>query len=353
MKYPALIINKQKIQENTRYLVNKCNEQGISVAAVSKVFCGIPEVAQAMIDGGAVMIADSRMRNLRQLQVLKIPKMLLRIPMKSRADEVVDIVDVSLNSELDTIQALSDAAIRKGKVHNIIIMTDLGDLREGVWYEYLVDFIGQIINLKGIHIQGIGTNLTCYGGIIPDEDNLGKLVSLAEQIEAAYHIKLEVISGGNSSSLHMVFKNEMPHRVNQLRLGESIVLGLETAFGERIEGTHRDAFTLALEIVELKEKPSAPVGHIGMDAFGQKPVFEDMGKRLRGILAAGRQDLNFNGIIPRDECIRIIGGSSDHLLVDFTECSRHYHIGDIVEFDLTYGGLLAASTSDYILKVII
>ncbi|MDP4115542.1 MAG: ornithine racemase Orr [Bacteroidota bacterium] len=353
MKYPALIIDKKKIEHNTSLLADKCRKNGINVAAVSKVFCAIPEVAQAMIDGGAYMLADSRLSHLRTLKELGVPKMLLRIPMKSRADEVVDLCDVSLNSEIDTISALSEAAIRKNKVHNIIIMTDLGDLREGVWYEYLIDFVGQVVGLKGIHIQGIGTNLTCYGGVIPDANNLGKLVELVEQIEKRYNITIETVSGGNSSSLYLVFKNEMPKRINQLRLGESIALGLETAFGERIEGTYRDAFTLALEIIELKEKPSYPHGQIGMDAFGQKPVFEDKGIRLRGILAAGRQDLNLSGIIPRDKCIKIIGGSSDHLLADFADCSHKYKVGDIVEFDLTYGGLLAASTSDYILKVIV
>jgi predicted amino acid racemase len=352
MHYPALIIDKKKLEHNTRLLVEKCNAFGISVAAVSKVFCGMPEVAQAMVDGGAGMIADSRIENLKKLQYLKVPKMLLRIPMKSQVDELVEYADVSLNSESDIIHAISEAAIRHNKIHNIILMTDLGDLREGVWSENLIDFVGEIIDLEGIHILGIGTNLTCYGGVIPDEENLGYLVQLAGEIEKRYNIKLDIISGGNSSSLHLVFNNKMPEGINQLRLGESIVLGFETAFGKRIEGTYRDAFTFAAEIVEIKEKPSAPVGRIGMDAFGQKPVFIDKGKRRRGILAAGREDISINGIIPRDSYISILGGSSDHLLVDFTECIREYKVGDIVEFDLTYGGLLAASTSEYVAKVV-
>lgn len=352
MNYPALIIDKKKVEHNTRYLVNKCKELGIEVAAVSKVFCAIPEVAQAMIDGGASIIADSRIENLRKLKDIKAPKMLLRIPMISQVDALVEYADISLNSELDTIKAISEAALRKDKKHKIILMTDLGDLREGVWNENVIDFAGEIINLPGIELYGLGTNLTCYGGVIPTGENLGQLVAIAEQIESRYNIKLEVISGGNSSSLHLVFKKSMPERVNQLRLGESIVLGLETAFGQRIEGTYRDAFSFAAEIIEIKEKPSAPIGEIGMDAFGQKPVFIDKGKRLRGILAAGREDINLNGIIPRDRCISIFGGSSDHLLVDFTDCNKEYKIGNVIEFDVTYGGLLAAATSEYVAKIV-
>lgn len=353
MRYPALIVDKAKIQHNTRLLVNKCDELRIGVAAVTKVFCGNPEIAQAMVDGGAYMLADSRIENLRRLRHFNIPRMLLRIPMKSQVDEVIEYADISLNSEADTIREISEAALKKNTIHKIILMTDLGDLREGVWNENLLEFVGEIAELKGVHLAGLGTNLTCYGGVIPDKDNLGRLAELAVEIENRYGIQLEYISGGNSSSLHLVFSKDMPGRINQLRLGESIVLGLETAYGQRIEGTYRDAFTFAAEIVEIKDKPSAPVGNIGMDAFGRKPVFVDKGKRKRGILAAGREDIDISCIIPRDSCIGLIGASSDHLLVDFTDCSRTYRVGDVVEFDVTYGGLLAASTSEYVTKVII
>lgn len=353
MHYPALIIDKKKIKHNTEFLVSKCKNLGLNIAAVTKVYCAIPEVAQAMIDGGAYMIADSRIENIKKLSKLNAPKLMLRIPMKSQVRDLVKYSDYSLNSEIETIRAISAEAIKQKKTHKIILMTDLGDLREGVWNEDLISFVEEIIDLEGIELAGLGTNLTCYGGVIPTEENLGQLVSLAEEIENKYNIKLEIISGGNSSSLHLVFKNQMPKRINQLRLGESIVLGLETAFGERIEGTHRDAFTLAIEIIEIKEKPSAPIGQIGMDAFGQKPVFEDKGIRKRGILAAGREDINLSGIIPRDSSISILGASSDHLLVDFTDCQKDYKVGDIVEFDVTYGGLLTAATSEYVKKYIV
>lgn len=352
MKYPAMIIDKDKIRHNTSLLVEKSKALGINVAAVTKVFCGMPEIAQAMLDGGAYMLADSRIENMRKLKDLPAPKLLLRIPMRSQAEEVVELVDISLNSEYETIKALSDAALKKGKKHSIILMTDLGDLREGVWNEEVVDFAGKIQALDGIKLAGLGVNLTCYGGVIPTSKNLSLLVSLAEEIEKRYHIQLEIISGGNSSSLHLLFKEEIPDRINQLRLGESIVLGFETAYGDRIEGTYRDAFTFAAEIIELKEKPSIPVGEIGMDAFGQKPVFEDRGIRKRAILGAGRQDMNLGGMIPRDKGITILGASSNHMLIDVTDCEKAYQVGDIIEFDMTYGALMAASTSEYVNKIV-
>lgn len=352
MHYPALKVNLEKLKHNTKVLAEKCNRFGIDIVPVTKVYCGMPEIAKASVAAGAKMLADSRIENIIKLKELDVPKMLLRIPMLSQVEEVVEHVDISLNSEYEVIKALSEKALEKGKVHKIILMIDLGDLREGVWNETAVDFAGRIMELKGVKLVGVGTNLTCYGAVIPNNENLGLLVRLAEEIESRYSIKLDIISGGNSSSIHLVEKGQIPAGINQLRLGESIVLGNETAYGERIEGTYSDVFTYAAEIVELKEKPSVPTGETGMDAFGEKPVFVDRGIRKRAILATGRQDVKVDGLIPMDKDAIILGASSDHLIVDVSDCKKEYKVGDVMEFELSYGALLAAATSEYVSKVI-
>jgi len=352
MNYPALKVNLAKLESNTRLLVEKCAARGINVSAVTKVFCGMPEIAVAMVKGGASYLADSRIENLKKLRVFNIPKMLLRIPMLSQVEEVIEYADISLNSEYKVIKALSDEAVKKGKVHQIILMVDLGDLREGVWVDDVMDYVDKITKLEGIKLIGIGTNLTCYGAVIPNEENLSKLVEIANNIEKKYNIKLSIVSGGNSSSIYLVEKGTIPKGINNLRLGESIVLGNETAYGERIDGTYNDCFTLCAEIIELKEKPSVPIGEIGVDAFGNKPTFVDRGIRKRAILAIGKQDVRIDGLIPMDEDIIILGASSDHMIVDVTDCKKDYDIGDIIEFRMDYGALLSVATSDYVKKII-
>ena len=352
MSYPAIRVNLEKLACNTKALVEKCGKSGIDVVPVTKVYCGIPEIAKASVSAGAKMLADSRIENIIKLKDINIPKLLLRIPMLSQVDEIVEHVDISLNSEYEVIKALSEKSLKKGKVHKVILMVDIGDLREGVWYENAVESAGRILELKGIELIGIGTNLTCYGAVIPSKDNLGLLVSITEKIESKYNIKLSIISGGNSSSIYMIEKNEIPKGINQLRLGESIVLGYETAYGDKIEGTWQDVFTFLAEIVELKEKPSIPIGETGVDAFGEKPVFTDRGVRKRAILAAGRQDVKIDGIKPRDKDAIVLGASSDHLIIDVSDCKKEYKVGDVLEFDMDYGALLAAFTSGYVHKII-
>lgn len=331
-----------------------CKKADINVWGVTKCICAMPEAAQAMIDGGATCIADSRVENLKKLKNINCKKVLLRIPMDCEADDVIRYADLSLNSELSTLRSLGEAAKKAGKKHDVVIMIDLGDLREGILPKDADGFVNEALKIEGIKIAGFGVNLTCYGGVIPDENNLKELVDISLKLNEKYDLGIKIISGGNSSSLYLLTDGKMPHGINNLRLGESILLGRETSFQSRICNTYDDVFIFKAKIVELKEKPSIPIGNIGKDAFGNIPSFKDKGIRKRAIIAAGRQDIEPFNIHPTDdENIRIIGASSDHTIVDVTDSKEDYKVGDVLSFKMDYGCLLKAFTSNYVTKIII
>ncbi|WP_304942811.1 ornithine racemase Orr [Vallitalea guaymasensis] len=352
MCYPRVEINLVKIRNNTKKLVEMCNENNIDVVGVTKVFCGKPKIVREMVKGGIRVIGDSRIENLKKLKRFKLPKLLLRLPMISEAEEVVQYADISLNSEISTIRRLSKEAKKRNLRHKIILMVDLGDLREGIFdEEEIFETVEIMISLDNIDLIGIGTNLTCYGGILPEKSNLQRLLTLKETIRKKYKLNLKVVSGGNSSSLHLIEEGDMPKGINQLRLGESIVLGRETAYGNTIEDTYQDAMTLQCEIIELQDKPSLPIGTIGMDAFGNVPSFNDKGTRKRAICAIGRQDVDPTDILPGDKNVEIIGSSSDHLILDVTDSNENYSVGSILRFSLKYGSVLSLFTSEYVKKI--
>jgi len=351
---PRIEINYPKLVHNTEVLQEKAKGHGIELAAVTKCFCGIPEIAQGFVDGGVKYLADSRVSNLKKLKNLPNPKILLRIPMLSEVEDVVAYADISLNSELETIRALNKEALRLGVTHKIVLMTDLGDLREGIFEEEEVIRVAkEVERLSNITLHGIGVNLTCYGGVIPSTKNLSKLEVLGKTIEKEIGRTLELYSGGNSSSIYLLDKGGLPKRINHLRLGEAIVLGTESAYGENIKNTHHDIFQLVAEVIELKDKPSMPIGEIGMDAFGNTPSFKDEGIRRRAILAVGRQDIGSYDIFPVDHGMKILGSSSDHLIMDITDTKEDYKVGDEIRFNLRYGALLSLMTSEYVTKKII
>lgn len=347
--YPKIVINTKKFRHNINKILNISHSKGISVMGVSKVFCADHNLVKILIEEKVDYIADSRIENLEIIST-KIPKVLLRIASFKDAERIVLNSDISLNSELKTIKRLDFYSKKHGIKHGIIIMIDLGDLREGIFnVKEVFETIKNVLEYNNIVLKGIGTNLTCFGGVIPTVDTLKKLVDIKNDIEKIYDISLDIVSGGNSSSIDLLTNDDIPSGINNLRLGESIVLGRETAYGSFIEDTYSDIFTLEAEIIELKEKPSIPIGKIGMNAFGKKPTFIDKGNIKRAILAIGKQDVDYNELIPYDT-IDIIGSSSDHIIVDVTNSENIYEVGDIIKFQLTYSSILSLMTSKYVSK---
>lgn len=345
----TITVDLAKVTENTRRVLEALG--GRTVFGVTKVTCGSPEVARAMLAGGASGIADSRLENVAHMLEAGVPGPFwsLRAPVPALADDVVRLIDVSLESELETVRALNDAAARLGKRHRIVAMVDLGDLREGMLPADLPAFLDVAEALPAIEVFGIGASLTCYGAIVPTAENLGELVALTEAAERQLGRRLHV-SGGMSSSLDALVAGELPARVDSLRIGESILLGVSAVTREPILGLHTDAVTVSAPVIECLRKPSKPRGISAQDAFGGRPTFEDRGMRLRAICAVGRQDVMPEGIAPLDPLIEVLGASSDHLVLDVDALSEPPHLGDAITFVPDYAATLAAFTSPYVTK---
>lgn len=350
MSYPKVIIDLKKLKTNVEAVVKYCSDKGIEVAGVTKGFCADNKLVDVYVEGGVKYLADSRVENLKKLKKYDLPKIMLRLPMISEVDRVVELADISLNSEYETIKALSEAAKKQDKTHKIILMVDLGDLREGYFKEdELYSGIEKILKLDNIKIHGIGTNMACYGGIIPSKDTVDEIDRLKSEIENRFDIKLEMISGGNSASLDLIEQDYLGS-INNFRLGDSLITGKDAIYDNPVPGSVGRVFNLEVEVIEVKVKPSVPIGEIGRDAFGQVPTFEEKGDLKRIIAAIGRQDTDHDTMIFKDEKLELLGGSSDHLLIDGTYSDIDYKIGDKIKFELDYAAILRAMTSEYVYK---
>ena len=352
MNYPALILHTQKLKENLSYLTALCHDRGIRLAMVSKVVCADERVVRLIEESGADYIADSRIENLQRIRGA-LPRMLLRLSMPSEAEAVTEASEISLESELTTLKLLNEAALRRGRRHGVLLMIDLGDLREGLYYSDLAAIrqAAQFLSeAKGLVFLGVATNLTCYGSVLPSHENLSKLVAIRDLMEKEFSLELPLVGGGNSSSVSLLLSEGLPKGVNLLRIGECGMLGRETAGCKPLPPLHTDAFVLRAELIEVQNKPSYPEGARSKNAFGETMEYQDVGIQRRGILAVGRQDVPHEGLTPCDAGIRVIGSSSDHLIVDLSERST-LAVGDTIDFTLSYGALLALSTSSYVKKV--
>ena len=345
---PRIEIALSQIRDNARMLSELYGQKGISLMGVSKAVLGEPSIAEAMIQGGVRFIADSRIENIQKMKKAGISTqlVLLRTPL-SQAESVVKSADISLNTEIETLKKLSCYAKAHNKIHQVIVMVEMGDLREGVLPCDLSQFIRKTLSLSHIKLVGIGCNLACHGGVKPDDKNMHELSKLIDTIEKEFQISLEIISGGNSANYQWFKSAHDVGKINNLRLGESILLGCETVGRKAIPGLHTRAFQLIAEVIESKKKPSVPFGETCQDAFGNVPSFQDRGIRQRVIIALGRQDIRVSSLKPNNK-LEMLGSSSDHIILDSK--NQNLQVGDEVKFDLDYGGLLAAMTSPFIRK---
>ena len=349
MTTPRIEIDLNKLTHNAKRLRELYGSKGVGIIGVTKVVCGDPAIAEVLVKTGINTLADSRIANIRRMREAGIRAhfVLLRTPAPSQAESTVRYADISLNSEISVIKRLSRFAVKYDMKHKIILMVELGDLREGMMPSDLEETVERVNGLEGIDLAGIGTNLACFGGVKPEEEKIGYLSSLAGDIEDKFGLKLEFVSGGNSANYDWFMSTEDVGKVNNLRLGESIYLGRETLYRRAIPGLFTDAFMLITEVIESKVKPSVPYGDICQDAFGNVPEFQDRGQIRRVILGVGLQDVLVAGLTPRMD-IDILGASSDHIIIDAKELDLE--VGDEVGFSPNYGALLSSMTSPYVLK---
>lgn len=350
-QYPQLEFDLALLRSNADAVISRCRGMGIRVCGVVKGVDGLPEAARVLHAAGAAELGTSRLEQVAKCRAAGVPGpwLLIRIPGLTELPDVVALCETSLQSEWPTLLALEEECLRQNKTHRVIVMTDLGDLREGFWNKKeLVDVCERVErDLPHVQLAGIGVNLTCYGSTKPTPEKMNELVGLARQVEQRIGRKLEIVSGGATSSFTLVHWGTMPAGVNHLRIGEAILLGkdLQVDWGIRdMDYLHMDALTLRAEVVEVKDKPTYPIGEFAIDAFGRKPVYEDRGIRRRAILALGRADVGeLESLIPREPGLTVIGGSSDHCIVDVEDCPRRLQVGDIVEFSLCYSHMLYAT----------
>ena len=350
-QYPQLEFDLALLRSNADAVISRCRGMGIRVCGVIKGVDGLPEAARVLRAAGAAELGTSRLEQVAKCRAAGVPGpwLLIRIPGLTELPDVVALCETSLQSEWPTLLALEEECLRQNKTHRVIVMTDLGDLREGFWdKKELVDVCERVEReLPHVQLAGIGVNLTCYGSTKPTPEKMNELVGLARQVEQRIGRKLEIVSGGATSSFTLVHWDTMPAGVNHLRIGEAILLGkdLQVDWGIRdMDYLRMDALTLRAEVVEVKDKPTYPIGEFAIDAFGRKPVYEDRGIRRRAILALGRADVGeLESLIPREPGLTVIGGSSDHCIVDVGDCPRRLQVGDIVEFSLCYSHMLYAT----------
>lgn len=348
---PRLRIRPPVIRENAAAVRERFDGR---VVGVTKAVSGDPVVARAMLEGGVDSLADARTANLERLDdAVETHLTQLVCPMPSAVERVVRVADRTFHSEPTVIEAVSAAGGRADRPHEVVLMVDTGDRREGLLPDDVLPVVSRVIDRPGTELVGLGTIHGCFGGVLPTAEQLERFVELVAAAEAAVGREFPVVSGGSSVTLPLVEDGALPARVNELRIGEAILLGTDVSRDRQIPYLSRDGFELVAEVIECQRKPTLPVGEAGLNVDGEAPEFADRGDRDRAVLALGSQDTDLGGLEPIDPGIEVLGGSSDHAVLDVTEADRSIGVGDGIRFRLGYQALVHAATSEYVAREVV
>jgi len=350
-----IVLNKEKLKHNYQFLNKLFKKHKIDWAVVSKMLCGNTTYLKELINLGVKQVCDSRVSNLKAIKGINsnIETIYIKPPAKRSLKSIVKYADISINTEFETIKLLNEEAKKMNKFHKIIIMIEMGELREGVMGDDFMDFYESVFKLSNIEVVGIGTNLNCLYGVLPNQDKLIQLSLYEQLIEAKFNKNITYVSGGSSVTIPMIFKGLLPKSINHFRVGETLYLGTDVYNDSTIRNMEYNVFQLFAEIIELSEKPMVPSGEMGTNVEGLEYDFDDsdIGKNsFRAILDIGLLDVEDKHIQPKDNDIEFAGSSSDMIVLDLGKNPRNYKVGDLVEFSLDYMGTLSVLNSKYIEK---
>ncbi len=352
-----LVIDLDRMLHNIQTVDTWMKMHDASWTFVTKALCGHAETLRALQALGVRSMADSRIENLQVIDRMAedFETWYLRLPNLSELETILALTDVSLNSELRIIREINRVSGELGKTHRVIIMIELGDLREGILPGNLIEFYDQIFRLEHIEVVGIGANIGCLAGVVPSVDQLMQLVLYKELLELKFKRELPMISAGSSSVLPMLLEGRVPKSINHFRIGEAVLLGTDLINGGLLKGLRDDVFTLEAEIVEIKEKSLIPLGETtSMTPFEvlDESDYTPGQRGYRAIITVGQLDTNIAGLTPVDTRFQIAGASSDVAVVNLGDNDRQLRIGDSIRFRPDYGALVRLMMDRYIEKVV-
>jgi len=359
-----LEVNITEIKNNIRKISSYLKKNDIHWSLITKVFSGDKEFMSRILTPDIVKdlhsVGDSRLSSLKNLKEVNpdLVTIYIKPPAMAYVDDVVKYADISTNTSLKTIKALNEAAKKQGKVHKVMVMIELGELREGVNREDFAKFYQNIFNLEHIEVVGIGSNLGCMYGVEPTYDKLLQLILYKELTELKHGSELPLVSGGSSITLPLIDTGSLPKGINHFRIGEAAFFGTSPLDNSQFLDLCTDTFNFYTQIIELEEKDIVPDGIINEANIGHTAEYdeEDSSKKsYKAILDFGLLDVDQEGLTSDDKDIKLVGITSDMTVVDIgnnknADNTKKYRIGDHLCLDPSYLAVARLLSSKFVEK---
>jgi len=361
-----LIIDTKKIIGNIEKLNKFLGEREIEWSLVVKVLSGHKPTLEKILTHpsikGVHSICDTRLSNLHAIKDISpdIVTMYIKPPAHEYVPTVVKYADISFNTAYETIEKLNEEAGRLGKQHRVLIMIEMGELREGILRENLVDFYRKTFELPNIHVNGIGTNLGCMYGVEPNYDKLIQLSLYKELLECKFDHEMELVSGCSSITLPLVSKGKIPKLTNHFRIGEAAFFGTSPLDNKKFRNLSTTAFEYRANIIELEKKETRPEGVISEASVGHTAAIGNHSdESYKAILDFGLLDVDVDEIEPISPNVKFIGTSSDMTVYEVKmdpskKTARNpFRVGGQIRFRPSYMAVARLINTKYVQKKVI
>ncbi len=353
----TLRINVKNIIGNLRKLNTYFSDQNVEWTLITKMFGGDKEVLEKILVDDSIKnihsIGDARISNLRTIKKIKpeLVTIYIKPPAVNQVPNIIKYADISMNSSYETIAELNKEAKKHGKVHRVIVMIEMGELREGILRENIIDFYQRIFDMDNISVIGLGTNLGCMYGIEPTYDKLIQLSLFRLLLEEKFKRKIELISGGSSITLSLLKQNRLPKGINHLRIGETAFFGKDLINGKQFKNLSPNTFDFSAEILELEWKSNQPDGVQSDASIGHTVDYEKLPlESWRAIVDFGVMDVDVNDLTPKDKDVKFFGTTSDMTVYTLGENKKKYKVGGKIHFNPNYMAIARLMNSRYVTR---
>lgn len=350
-----VVIDLAKLDHNIAVIQAICRHAGVQAVWVTKGCHSHPAVVDLLASRGAAVLGDVYADNLGRIRDNFAGELqMIQPPSRRQLEAALAYADTLLVSSVDNVAALAQTARRGGHRPRLILMVDVGNLREGVLPDAVAGVVTRILELPHVDLIGLGTSVGCFGGYLANERDLQRLVHVAATVSAATGHHFRTLSAGSGTMLlELAAAGSMPPEINQLRIGAAFLVGDQPPTGRPLPALHQDAFLMRGEILELARKPSLPQAPTGSDAFGRTVAFEDLGERNRALLDFGMTDVDVYALTPRSAGVRVLGATSNYTICDVTECPECLRVGSHLDFRMAYSAMARAMASVHTPKTLV
>lgn len=349
---PILRIDAAKLRSNLAYVKAECDRRGVALMGVVKGCHAHPGICRLFAEAGIAALGAARVRHAAPIAAAGCAPWMVALPPVHRAGDVARSFPVSFNSEAATLEALSAAAGAARVRHEVMLMVEVGDLREGVMPGQVVEVARRCLELEHrfFGFKGLAAHFGCMSGLIPTPDSVGRLIHAAEAVQAALGRRPEALSVGGSDFLRLVEAGPLHPGITQVRMGYAMLLGKHPDSLDGHPRLVRDAVLFEAEVLEVKDKPSMPFGITGINAFGERLSFVDRGVRKRAVLGFGALETESRGLVPVLPGMELIGVNSNYSVYDVTDCPVEVLPGQRLRFRMNYKALAQAFHSGLVDK---